>query len=137
MRITKPRRSFSPAILTALRQLPLDGVIARLAIYCKSDPTYVPLKDPRSRRWILSTTQGDFEILTTGSKWYDTRARRGGGGAIDLAIHLLQVPFPQAVKLLMPLLASDRGGATPSDPSSPPAPKPVTRLDAFSQANPD
>jgi len=108
------RRSFSPATLLAVRNLPLEEGLARLTIHCKADLTYVPIKDPRSRRWYLCTTQGEFEILTTGSKWYDTRAHRGGGGAIDLAIHLLQVPFPEAVNRLLPLLASDRGGATPS-----------------------
>ena len=72
-----------------------------LAIYCKPDPLYVPTKDPRSRRWNVRTASGEFEILTTGSaKWYDTRAKKGGGGAIDLAMHLLQVSFVDAVKLL-------------------------------------
>jgi hypothetical protein len=32
----------------------------------------------------VHTTQGDFEILTTGLKWYDTPARKVGGGAIGL-----------------------------------------------------
>ena len=40
------------------------------------------------------------EILTTGPKWYDTRARKGGGGAIDLAMHVLGVSFVDAVKQL-------------------------------------
>jgi hypothetical protein len=44
--------------------------------------------------------RGEFEILTTGPKWYDTRARRGGGGAIDLAIHVLGLSFVDAVKHL-------------------------------------
>jgi hypothetical protein len=95
------RRSFSPATLTALRDIPSDEALRLLAIYCKPDPLYVPAKDPRSRRWHVRTASGEFEILTTGSaKWYDTRAKKGGGGAIDLAMHLLQVSFVDAVKLL-------------------------------------
>lgn len=95
------RRSFSPATLTALRDIPSDEVLRLLAIYCKPDPLYVPAKDPCSRRWHLRTASGEFEILTTGSaKWYDTRAKKGGGGAIDLAMHLLQVSFVDAVTLL-------------------------------------
>jgi hypothetical protein len=43
---------------------------------------------------------GEFEILTTGPKWYDTRAKKGGGGAIDLAMHVLGLSFVDAVKLL-------------------------------------
>jgi hypothetical protein len=39
---------------------------------------FIPVKDADSRRWHVHTTQGDFEILTTGLKWYDTRARKGG-----------------------------------------------------------
>ncbi|MGH8294413.1 MAG: hypothetical protein ACRETZ_02755, partial [Steroidobacteraceae bacterium] len=83
--------------------------LSLLAIDCKADPTYRPLKDPRSRRWHVRTAYGEFEILTTGpAKWYDTRANRGGGGAIDLAMHLLQVPFANAVRLL----AEARGATT-------------------------
>ena len=72
-----------------------------LAIHYKADALYVPVKDSHSRRWHVLTACGEFEILTTGpAKWYDTRAKKGGGGAIDLTMHLLQVSFVQAVKLL-------------------------------------
>jgi hypothetical protein len=74
--------------------------LALLSIYCKADPTYVPRKDPCSRRWHVQTVCGEFELLTTGVKWYDTRAKKGGGGAIDLAMHLRQLSFVDAVKLL-------------------------------------
>jgi hypothetical protein len=94
------RRSFSPATLARLRDLPSEAVLARLAMQIKPDPTFIPVKDAGSRRWHALTTQGDFEILTTGPKWYDTRARKGGGGAIDLAIHVLGLSFVEAVKHL-------------------------------------
>lgn len=98
------RRTFSRARLTSLREMPCEDALALLAIDYKTDPTYVPVKDARSRRWYVCTACGDFEILTTGPKWYDARARTGGGGAIDLAMHLLQLSFVDAVKLL-----SERG----------------------------
>ena len=102
------RRSFSPATLSSLRNIPVDEALSLLAIDFKADPTYRPLKDPGSRRWHVRTAYGEFEILTTGpAKWYDTRAHRGGGGAIDLAMHLLHVPFVNAVTLL----AEARGSA--------------------------
>ena len=97
----RSRRSFSQATLTSLRDIPSEEALNLLAIHYKADPTYVPLKDPRSRRWHVRTACGEFEILTTGpAKWYDTRAKKGGGGAIDLAMHLLRLPFVDAVKLL-------------------------------------
>lgn len=41
-----------------------------------------------------------FELLVTGAKFFDTRADKGGGGAIDLAMHLLRLDFVAAVKRL-------------------------------------
>jgi hypothetical protein len=74
--------------------------VRRLAIHLKPDRTYVPRKTPESRRWHLLTERGDFEILTTGSRWFDTREHRGVGSAIDLAMHLLGMSFVEAVKRL-------------------------------------
>ena len=81
--------------------MPCEDALALLAIHCKVDPTFRPIKQEISRRWHVRTTRGEFEILTTGSKWYDTRAKIGGGGAIDLAMHILQVSFVDAVKFLI------------------------------------
>lgn len=75
-----------------------EDAIAVLAIYFKADPTYRPVKDMRSRRWHLRTTCGEFEILTSGDKWYDTRVKRGGGGAIDLTMHVKGMSFIEAVE---------------------------------------
>jgi hypothetical protein len=83
-----------------LRDLPSEAVLVRLAIEVKPDPTFAPVKDAGSRRWHAYTTHGDFEILTTGTKWYDIRERKGGGGAIDLAMHVLGLSFVDAVKRL-------------------------------------
>jgi hypothetical protein len=94
------RRSFSPDLLTRLREMPAGDVLALVAIEVKADPTYLPIETGRSRRWHVRSARGQFEILTTGPKWYDTRARRGGGGAIDLAMHLLGVSFVEAVRHL-------------------------------------
>ncbi len=93
-------RSFSASTLTALRQMPACDALALLATHFQVDPTFRPVKDDRSARWHLSIGRGDFEIVTTGPKWYDTRAKRGGGGAIDLAMYLLDLSFVDAVKLL-------------------------------------
>jgi hypothetical protein len=94
------RRSFSASTLIRLREMPASDALALLAAHVKLDPTYRPVKDHHSRRWHVSTVRGEFEILTTGVRWYDTRACAGGGGAIDLAMHLLGLSFVDAVKHL-------------------------------------
>jgi hypothetical protein len=94
------RRSFSRATLASLREMPSEDALALLAIHCKADPTFLPVKQATTCRWHARTACGEFEILTTGAKWYDTRAKRGGGGAIDLAMHVLQISFVDAVKCL-------------------------------------
>jgi hypothetical protein len=89
------RRSFDAATLARRRTFPAELVLVRLATEVKPDRTFRPKKDSASRRWQVFTERGDFEILTTGPKWYDTRAGRGGG-AIDLAMHLLGLGFADA-----------------------------------------
>lgn len=80
--------------------MPSADALALLTVHAKMDATYAPIKDASSRRWHASTPCGEFEILTTGVKWWDTRAHKGRGGAIDLAMHLLQLSFVDAVRLL-------------------------------------
>ena len=94
------RRRFDEAMLTRLRAMPASEALGRLAIRIKADRSYVPVKTDRSQRWHVLTTRGDFEILTTGCQWYDMRRRCGGGGAIDLAMHVLGLSFVEAVKQL-------------------------------------
>ena len=94
------RKAFDDAMLATLRQMPATMVLRQVAIHLKSDPTYIPRKNPASQRWHVLTHRGDFEILTTGCKWLNTRERRGGASAIDLAMHLLGVSFVEAVKRL-------------------------------------
>ena len=80
--------------------MPASDALALLAEHVKLDLTYHPRKDEHSCRWHVSTARGKFEILTTGVKWYDTRAHSGGGGSIDLAMHILGLSFVDAVKHL-------------------------------------
>ena len=94
-------RFFDESMLTRFREMPAAEALALLAIHIKADPTYVPIKSDDSRRWHVRTTRGEFEILTTGPKWYDMRGRCGGGGAIDLAMHVRGLSFVDAVKQLI------------------------------------
>ncbi|CAE6864457.1 hypothetical protein R75461_08181 [Paraburkholderia nemoris] len=95
------RRSFDAATLTRLRAMPMSVALELLSVHAKTDPTYLPLKDQHSQRWHVATVRGEFEILITGVKWFDTRAQSGGGGAIDLAMHLLGLSFVDAVTHLV------------------------------------
>ncbi len=41
-----------------------------------------------------------FRIAVDGLKWFDHEAKRGGGGAIDLIMHVKQLVFKEAVRYL-------------------------------------
>jgi hypothetical protein len=100
------RRTFSRTMLASLRAMASEEALALLAIHFKRDTTFQPLKRADTRRWHALTERGEFEILTTGEKWYDTRTGVGGGGAIDLAMHLLRLSFVDAVRVLIERRAS-------------------------------
>jgi len=72
----------------------------RLGLCWKQDPDFSPQKNPATVRLHVSIGGGVVELVVTGPKWYDARAQRGGGGAIDLTMHLLNVSFVDAVKRL-------------------------------------
>ncbi len=88
------------SVLTRWRDLDAAVVLRALADRLKPDPTYVPIKSPQSRRWHANVRGRDFELLLTGTKFWDTRERVGGGGAVDLAMHVADVDFAGAVSLL-------------------------------------
>jgi len=83
------------------RMLNAADVIQKLADYANCDTTYIPIKSEKSSRWYVTIREsGEYEILTTGPKWFDMRSKRGGGGAIDLVMHLYNIDFKQAVAKL-------------------------------------
>lgn len=91
------RGRVDPGELERYRSLDCSVVLPRLAQHVKLDPTFVPIRDGHTQRWYVRAGDRDFEILSTGPKWFDTRSKRGGGGAIDLAMYLLRLDFKQAV----------------------------------------
>lgn len=82
------------------RSLDAAVALAALADHAKCDPTFEPIKDRTSTRWHANVAGRDFELLLTGPKFFDTRAETGGGGAIDLAMHLLRADFKTAAGAL-------------------------------------
>lgn len=75
-------------------------VLAAVADHAKCDSSYQPRKDCASSRWHVTAGGHDYELLVTGPKFWDTRALRGGGGAVDLVMHLLSVDFKKATRQL-------------------------------------
>ena len=99
-------------MLESVRLLPAKKVLCRLqesqAIASwKVDAEFRPTKDPSTRRVYVGLMTGFVaEILITqrpGSdlRWHDGRLGAGGGGAIDLVMHLTGLKFKQAVSLLI------------------------------------
>lgn len=86
--------------LQRLRQIPAVIALAALATYAKRDSTFVPAKSLKTERWHACVGSYHFELLLNGPKFFDTRSKVGGGGAIDLAIHLHRLSFIDAIGLL-------------------------------------
>lgn len=97
-----------------LRMLPLEEALGRLSLYITKDRDFRPVKDRSTERWFVSVGHGVFELLVTGVRWFDAQATRGGGGAIDLAMHLMGIDFVNAVKKL-----SASGGSSVSQIEDP------------------
>lgn len=93
-------RRFDDARIEYLRGVPVLDVLDALGMYWKRDATFNPLKDKTTVRVHVSLGGAVVELLATGAKWYDVQNELGGGGAIDLAMHLLRLDFVSAVKRL-------------------------------------
>jgi hypothetical protein len=88
--------------LTLMRWRAIDAVVVLGAIadHLKQDAEFRPLQSHGTTRWHASIAGHDHEVLCTGPRFFDARANRGGGGAVDLVMHLLGLDFKHAVKVL-------------------------------------
>lgn len=91
-------RPISEKSLARLRALNAVCVLEAIADYAKRDATYAPTKDPTSTRWHATVLGQDFELLLSGPKFWDTRARTGGGGGIDMVMYLARCDFHEAIR---------------------------------------
>lgn len=89
-----------PSELSRWRSKDAAATLSVLADYSKLDSTFEPIKNPSTTRWHANVRGCDFELLLTGPKFFDTRAEKGGGGAIDLAMHLFRADFKAATGIL-------------------------------------
>jgi len=90
--------------LDKYRFVDCEVLLPLLVDYVKTDASFIPIRESHTHRWHLRVGDREFELLTTGPKWFDTRLKRGGGGGIDLAMHLLALNFRQAVTKLRQVL---------------------------------
>ena len=86
--------------LSRLRCLPALDVLQLFAAHAKVDTDFRPTRATSTQRVHVSVAGHDWELLVDGPRFFDTRARKGGGGAVDLVMHLWQVPFKKAVDML-------------------------------------
>lgn len=81
----------------ALRAIGLLDALHALGAYAKEDASYEPTKNRDARRYHVSAAGRDYELIVWQQKWYDTREKKGGGGSIDLTMHLYGETFSRAV----------------------------------------
>ena len=94
------RRPVDNLTLERWRGLDCLVVLRELADHLKQDKTFVPRECLQATRWHVVAAGVDFELLCTGSRFFDTGAGHGGGGAIDMVMHLFRVDFNLAAALL-------------------------------------
>lgn len=93
-------RSVDNSELERLRSLSVLDVLRTMAENARIDRDFTPVRAVGTQRVHVSAGGADWEILADGARFYDIRAGKGGGGAVDLVMHLWRVPFKQAVKML-------------------------------------
>lgn len=94
------RRAVDNSDLERWRALDALAVLRAVAEHLKEDESFSPIGAPGTSRLHVSAAGHDWELLVQGPKFWDARARLGGGGAVDLVMHLNQIGFKQAVAFL-------------------------------------
>jgi len=101
-----PVDKFGSGELARLRELSCSQVLPLVCSFVKADRDFTPIKDGHTQRWHINVDGRDYELLTTGPKFFDTHAKTGGGGGIDLVMHLTGLSFKQAVKRLQQVMCA-------------------------------
>lgn len=113
---------FPGSLIIKLNDMPILETLDLLGLFWKKDPDFVPRADKNTCRVFVNVPSGYvFELVVTGTKFFDTKSEAGGGGAISLAKYLLDLDFVPAVKLLAGKLAEkdkqDKKKAVQTQPS--------------------
>lgn len=93
-------RKLPADIVSKARAVSLEDALDRLGFYVSRDSAFQPRVNKRTVSLFVSDDSDVRELIVTGEKWFDKRENVGGGGAIDLAMHLKGLSFPQAVRAL-------------------------------------
>lgn len=93
-------RSVDNLDLVRWREMDSIHILRLLADHIKEDPSFHPRSSHLTSRWHVHAAGHDWEFLCTGPKFLDIRMDRGGGGAIDLVMHIHGLNFKAAAKLL-------------------------------------
>ena|SRR5882724_472694 len=92
-----------------VRDIPLRDVLEHYGFETKAEGTTLRAKSEH------------HNIVVTGSRWFDNKANVGGGGAIDLVMHIAGVEFSAACRSLAdefrPLAAAQSDVSFPSSKS--------------------
>ena len=88
------------------RSVPLMVVLNALGMQVKEDALFEPRKNQRTSRLHITDSESNYvyELVVTGQQWFDARKSKGGGGAVDLVMHLRACTFSQAMLILAPLV---------------------------------
>ena len=97
------RRSVDNLTLERWRALDALLVLEKLGSYVKVDDAFEPLSAHGTQRYHINVEGQDFELLLRGPKFFNTQLQRGGGGAVDLVMHVRHVDFQGATDLLRTL----------------------------------
>lgn len=96
------RARFTEAQLASLRDLGFGDVVRRLGMFAKRDLAFEPVKSAATERWHVTVDHGGVvEVVLTWPKWHEPASGAGGGGAIDLGMHLTGLPFARLVRRLL------------------------------------
>ncbi|MGO4395885.1 hypothetical protein AB4Z46_31475 [Variovorax sp. M-6] len=98
-RADRPRDKFSEELLRELRGWSLRRGLEAIGLHFKVDATFTPLTSDQR----IHVTRGSgqvLELVVTNIRWFDVKAGKGGGGVIDLAMHVMECDFVAAIRTL-------------------------------------
>lgn len=93
-------KRFPESLVERVRTIPLQRALEGLGFFVSRDGAFQPRKNARTEAVFVTDSAGVHELILTGEKWFDKLENVGGGGAIDLVMHLKGVSFSKAVRLL-------------------------------------
>jgi len=86
-----------PKLIDLLRRISVPDVATALGLYCKRDISYRSQIHLKSECYHIGVGSAVFQIVVTGQKWFSCSYGVGGGGAIDLTMHLFGESFQAAL----------------------------------------